>query len=318
MRRARLLGMATLFTACPGREPEQPDVAEMLRIPGGTVRLGKRLSAPVPGFEPPKRPPEPPHASSPTAPLPPGPGGAPGIHPAPDPLDPRDVLVSPFDIDRTEVTRAQYARFIDASGYRPPFVDEEWASDGWNWKEGQYPGGTGDHPVVLVSWYDAQEYCAWVDKRLPTEAEWQLAALGPAEAERLFPWGERYDGRLLNHGTLEPPNYDDSDGWERTSPVASFPKGASAWGLQDTFGNVWEWTRDFRVSSWETVLGERTGEGASERILDPSTSSLGLYAAVRGGSYFFDFRPNPAGERNAFLAELRRKSTGFRCARSVR
>jgi formylglycine-generating enzyme required for sulfatase activity len=241
------------------------------------------------------------------------PGATPGAGnlPQPDPLEPRLVDVSPFWIDLTEVTQAQYAAFLQDTRYRPPFVDEAWAADGWNWDSLAAPAATADHPVVLTSWWDASNYCEWAGKRLPTEAEWQLAVLGGADDERLFPWGDEYDGARLNHGTFDLPNYDASDGYERTSPVGAFPEGASRWGLQDAFGNAWEWVADWRVGSWDDVLGERR-EG---RVVDPHTAPQGLYAAVRGGAFFFDFRPNPAGERSAFLPELRRKSAGFRCAK---
>lgn len=234
--------------------------------------------------------------------------------PMPDPLDPRDVRVDDFWIDVTEVTNAQYQEFVDDTGYRAPFVDEDWANDDkWNWAEGKAPSATLQHPVVLVNWYDATEYCEWAKKRLPTEAEWQLAALGPKDDERVFPWGDEYDGKKLNHGQMWMPNYDDSDGYLHTSPVGAFPGGASRWGLQDAFGNAWEWTSDIRVRSWDETLGARDGDV----IVNPHTGTVGFYAAVRGGAYFFDLRPNPAGERNGFLVELRRKTSGFRCARDV-
>ncbi|MFZ5477186.1 MAG: formylglycine-generating enzyme family protein [Myxococcota bacterium] len=288
--------------------------------PGGSV-------PPPPGQAPPQPPPGPPSLPGGSPPAVPLPGGrveapdlglAPGQHrstnsrPMPDPLDPREVVVGDFLIDVTEVTQAQYQLFLDDTGYRPPFVAEPWAdTDHWNWSGGDHPAATGDHPVVLANWYDARAYCEWAGKRLPTEAEWQLAAIGPADDEWTFPWGNDYDPDKLNHGRLETPNYDDSDGWEYTSPVGAYPEGASRWGLLDAFGNAWEWTADIRVRSWDEFAGERAGE----RIVDPHTGETGLYAAVRGGAYFFDLRPNPGGERNGFLVELRRKTSGFRCAK---
>ncbi len=220
------------------------------------------------------------------------------------------VRVSPFEIDRTEVTRAQYRAFLEATGYRPPFVDEAWAGDGgewgrFNWEGTRYPEGTGDHPVVLVSWYDAAEYCAWAGKRLPTEAEWQLAALG----DRPWPWGADWRPGALNHGIARPPFTDPSDGWATTSPVASYPPGAH--GLYDAFGNAWEFTADFRVDDPARLQGRREGG----LIVDPRNPGPGLYVAVRGGSYFFDFTVGSGGERNQFLPEIRRKTSGFRCAR---
>lgn len=229
-------------------------------------------------------------------------------------LTPRAVWVKPFQIDRTEVTRSAYKRFLDATGYRPPHVEEDWAQEGYNWSGNDFPKGTGEHPVILVSWYDATEYCAWAGKRLPTESEWQLAALGEQSAQRSFPWGKDYDALALNHGKMDEPNFDDSDGYLTTSPVGSFPEGASPYGLMDAFGNAWEFTSDARVDAWELVETTEKRREEGEGWTDVHTPGPSLYVAVRGGSYFFDAEAHPAGEQNQFLPELRRKTSGFRCA----
>ncbi len=324
-----------IVLACTGAETPKGSPPEMVSVAGGVVRLGRKQTPPVAGFAPPVPPGPATAGPAPGA----GPRGAPtdvpGSHiysgtearpdlgfnpdralknvapfPSPEPLEARDVLVSPFRIDRTEVTRAAYAKFLTDTGYKTPYVDEAWAREEWDWKGQVFPAGTADHPVVLVSWYDAREYCAWAEKRLPTEAEWQLAALGARDLERLFPWGNDYDGSKLNHGKIDGDNFDDSDGFLTTSPVGSFPSGNSRVGLEDAFGNAWEWVADMRVNEWNAYAGRRE----AGQLVDPQTSPLGIYAGVRGGAYFFDFRPNPAGERSAFIAELRRKTSGFRCA----
>ena len=221
------------------------------------------------------------------------------------------VTVSTFWIDLTEVTRIQYKEFLEATGYRPPFIAEEWAEDGWNWDGSSFPQGTGEHPVVMVSWYDAQEYCAWRGKRLPTEAEWQLAALGDVRLGYDFPWGKEYNHDALNHGKIESPNFDDSDGYLHTSPVGAFPTGRSIYGLDDVFGNAWEFTADARRATWKFYDNAEGDTPSNTMAPGPS-----LYVGVRGGAYFFDLRPNPGGERNEFLTEVRRKTAGFRCAKS--
>lgn len=228
----------------------------------------------------------------------------------------KDAWVDAFWIDETEVTRTQYARFVADSGYRPPHVAEGWADEGWNWDGTTPPDGTADHPVVLVSWYDATEYCAWAGKRLPTEAEWQLAALGPWGHGRDYPWGNTYGADKLNHGRMETPNFDDSDGFRTTAPVGSFPSGDSIYGARDMFGNAWEFTSDHRVDDWAQVsLTPATTTAHPTGARHVHASGPGLYVAVRGGSYFFDLRPNPGGERHRFLTEIRRKTSGFRCAK---
>ena len=95
-------------------------------------------------------------------------------------------------------------------------------------------------------------------------------------------------------------------------PVGSKPAGASPYGALDMFGNVWEWTADLRIEDWEEMRGERRGA----MIFDPHTGTLGIHVAVRGSSYYFDIRGEPASERMSFRPEERRKTVGFRCATS--
>ena len=317
----------------------------MIDVPGGTVLLGPRMVEAVSGWQntngvmgmtpnegkgqdqraagAPPPPGQPPSGGvghlRPGSGMPSAPPNMPGNHAKPlngkselwtanpgNQMRPKKVRVLPFSMDKFEVTRSAYKIFIDTTGYRPPFVEENWADDGWNWKDSQIPTGTEDHPVVLVSWYDAEAYCLWQGKRLPTEAEWQLAALGDLSLNYDYPWGKTYQEDALNHGQMAAPNFDDSDGYLTTSPVGAFPKGDSPYGLSDMFGNVWEFTSDFRRSSWDFYTSTAIG---------PEAKGPGLYVAVRGGAYFFDLRPNPGGERNEFLSEIRRKTSGFRCAK---
>jgi len=160
----------------------------------------------------------------------------------------RRVTLAAFAITRSPITNAQYASFIDATLYRAPEVDpERWA--GYRlihpfsrtrrhaWTTGAPPKGREDHPVVLVSYRDATRYAAWLSRetgarwRLPTEAEWEKAARG-ADGGR-FPWGDAFDARRLNSADRGP--FD-------TVPVGRFPTGASAYGLLDAAGQVFEWT----------------------------------------------------------------------------
>jgi formylglycine-generating enzyme required for sulfatase activity len=291
----------------PSVVTEQADSTEkdpvvMVQIPGGVIRLGQE--------QPPRK------AVGSGDSTRPGPGqtGNPqqitDRGPLPSPQV-REVRVSPFLIDLTEVTRAHYLRFLEETHYRPPWVAEPWALEEWNWGA-QYTPSLADHPVVLVSWYDAVEYCAWAGKRLPTEAEWQLAALGPAELGRRYPWGDTYDGSLLNHGMCQEPIFDDSDGYLTTSPVGAYPRGASPFGLLDAFGNAWEWASDLRTDEW----GDYGGREEEGMLVDPHTLGLGLNFVARGGSYYFHADQGDP-EANAFLGETRRKTSGFRCARSL-
>ena len=162
---------------------------------------------------------------------------------------PRGTLsLGRFLITRTLITNAQYAAFVEATGYRAPDVDPEiWK--GYRlihpyartrrhaWAEGRPPPGRETHPVVLVSHGDAVAYAGWLKSqtgrpwRLPTELEWEKAARGPEG--RIFPWGDEFDPARLNSHDSGP--FD-------TLPVGSFPAGASPYGLLDAAGQVFEWT----------------------------------------------------------------------------
>ncbi len=113
------------------------------------------------------------------------PAGSDGL---PDEQPQRLVYTATFWIDHYEVTNDNYARFVQATGHRAP-ANSNPASTLW---ENNAPiSGIGDHPVVNVSWEDAVAYCTWMDKRLPTEAEWEKAARGTDG--RLYPWGNEWD-----------------------------------------------------------------------------------------------------------------------------
>jgi len=279
----------------------------MLQVTGGWSQLRPRNLPPIDGYTPPN------HLIRPqSVPTPPAGHHIDSKHDGPRQTPrPSRAWVEAFLIDETEVTRAAYKAFLDSTGYRPPFVAEDWARKEWNWSGTDYPPGTADHPVVMVSFFDAQEYCAWRGGRLPTESEWQLAAMGPLEHDFSFPWGYKYDPQKLNHGKVIDPNFDESDGYKTTAPVGAFPAGRSWFGLLDTYGNAWEWTSSYGGGDLPT--DEDSQHVAEERA--KRAAGLGHYVSVRGGSYYFDLRFNPGAERNSFKPELRRKTSGFRCAK---
>ena len=148
------------------------------------------------------------------------------IIPYPDTKTPRTIEMRRFFIDRTPVTNADFARFLEATGYAPKDASNFLK----HWAGGRPPAGQGDHPVIWISLEDARAYAKWAGKRLPTEAEWQYAAQGTDG--RPFPWG----------GKMEPGRCNDK--LNRTTPVGAFPKGASPFGVLDLVGNVWQMMDD--------------------------------------------------------------------------
>jgi len=199
------------------------------------------------------------------------------------------VYVSEFFIGRYPISQDEYARFVRATGHPAPAIRglpliaaggrdstfRELAA-AYVWEESSPPAGRGTHPVVLVRYDDAVEYCAWLSKelsrvvRLPTEAEWEKAARGGVEGQR-YPWGRDIDATRSNF--LTDPNAKRQRG---TRPTGTFaPNG---YGLYDVCGNVWEW-----VSDWYGP--DYYGQGAER---DPRGADYGNMRIVRGGSWVND------------------------------
>jgi len=241
-----------------------------------------------------------------------------------DELPQHSVYLSGYWIGKYEVTRGEYRRFMDAGGYSSPAY---WSSAGWSWKGsrteprywaaaqdwasewGEAPqpfAQTDSHPVVGVSYYEAEAYCAWAGGHLPTEAQWEKASRWTGSYPNVYPWGNAWDAENCNNW------YDHNaagGGYQRyqTAPVGSYPSGASPYGLQDMAGNVWEWCRDWYSSSYYSVSPST----------DPQGPSSGSCRVLRGGSWnYVDLNNRCAGRDYGSPSGWYADDFGFRLVRS--
>ncbi|MGH9083479.1 MAG: SUMF1/EgtB/PvdO family nonheme iron enzyme, partial [Acidimicrobiales bacterium] len=228
--------------------------------------------------------------------------------------------LAPFALARAPVTQAEYAAFVDDGGYRRP---ELWSEEGLAWRAGvaaeapaywrRGPRGferrrfdtwlplEPHRPVSHVCWYEARAYCRWAGRRLPTEAEWEAAAIGRpdgsgglAPGRRRFPWGD--DAIAAHHANLD---------WRHqgTADVAAYPAGDSPVGCRQMIGNVWEWTSS-------TFLPYPNFEQDAYR--DNSWPWFGSRKVLRGGAWATRSRLMRSTLRNYFTPDRRDVVCGFR------
>jgi formylglycine-generating enzyme required for sulfatase activity len=195
--------------------------------------------------------------------------------------------IAPFYVDRFPVTNSQFKKFMDASGYRP----KDSGNFLHDWKNGSYPSGWENKPVTWVSLEDARAYAKWAGKRLPHEWEWQFGAQGTDG--RTYPWGNAWDAAAV-------PVPDRERSLRAPDDVDAHPRGASAFGVMDLVGNVWQWTDEF------------TDEHTRAAILRG-----GSYYQPQGSIWYFPqaYRNDQHGKLLLMAPSYDRAGTvGFRCA----
>jgi formylglycine-generating enzyme required for sulfatase activity len=215
----------------------------------------------------------------------------------------RKVYVDAFEIDKYEVTALHYLRFVLATN-RPPLVD-------WRYEGGNFQESMAHHPVMHVSWYDADAYCRWAGKRLPTSAEWEKAARG--EDGRIYPWGNEPAGlSRANFGRtgLSGPVRDRPERLLLYPPVIAVDKyenAVSPYGVHQMAGNVAEWTADWYDPNYYKTGPDRNPKG-------PET---GTQKAFRGGGWIDSTPSVRPAQRNGADPNTKMNWLGFRCARSA-
>lgn len=196
----------------------------------------------------------------------------------------RTVVLDAFEIDEHEVTNREYAEFVESGeAVKAPFY----------WPGGAPPPGRSDDPVANVTWDEADAYCRWRGKRLPTEAEWEKACRGGL-AEGKYPWGDEDAADALAH-------FDSV-----TGPTAVCTRKRNGYGLCDMAGNVWEWTADWYGRHYYR-------DGPSEH---PAGPAEGRYRVLRGGSWADVPKFLTCAHRSYARPQERSPNLGIRCARS--
>jgi len=226
----------------------------------------------------------------------------------------RLICLNGFYIDKYEVTNAQFKQFVDETGYLTDAEKGAAGSGVLTWRNPYGPDSSFEdmlsHPVVCVSWTDANAYAQWAGKRLPTEAEWEKAARG--NDGRLFPWGNAHlPEAALNVADKSVSSKWSStavsDGYKTAAPVGSFPGGKSVYGAEDMAGNVWEWCADW----WDS---EYYKTSPSDNPMGPSE---GEYRVIRGGSWFYHLEGARTTQRMYFRPDGNSSAIGFRCVSEV-
>ncbi|MBI3741851.1 MAG: SUMF1/EgtB/PvdO family nonheme iron enzyme, partial [Chloroflexi bacterium] len=200
------------------------------------------------------------------------------------------VFLDAFWMDKYEVTNALYKKCVDAGKCSAPRESKSYTRSSY-YGNAQY----NNYPVIYVSWDDAIKYCAFANKQLPTEAQWEKAARGTDK--RIFPWGDIFDANKLNSSER---------GKGDTTVVGSYPNGASPYGVMDMAGNVLEWVADWYDSNYYS----------SSPRNNPKGPSSGQDRVLRGGSWYVSFNQVGAAYRAAEPLDIWSNVLGFRCVES--
>jgi len=205
------------------------------------------------------------------------------------------VIVKPFFLDLYEVTCEDYKKFVDATGHRAPP----------NWRNNTYPSGASRRPVTGVNWNDAQAYAKWIEKRLPTEEEWEYAARGTDE--RRYPWGNLWSAGAANAGKPRVSNIEIA-AQQQMENVGGHSNGVSPFGIFDMVGNAWEWTA--------TDLIPYPGGQLPKQLPKDQNAVLKV---IRGGCYESTMEQATTTFRRGWPAQGGDEyfNTGFRCARDI-
>lgn len=234
------------------------------------------------------------------------------------------VMIDSYWLDKTEVTNAMYRQCVkegkcDRPNLAGSYEDQEIPLGYFDDPESR------DHPVAFVSWNDAKNYCTWAGRRLPTEAEWEKAAIWDpiSNEQRTYPWGNEfnckmgnYDDETLLDASLMPETSPNCDGFARSSPVGSFPEGASPYGALDMGGNVWEWVNDAFIET--DPFTDSQNYYAISPIYNPPgvDPAISEYRVMRGGSWNFTFGFGRGAYRLWYGQYDSYDGVGFRCASS--